>query len=119
MSKPHERGDGPPVDVAPLVRQVDASNEAVEDLYLRTRQTADIAERNGTGTGVRRCSLIAAGCPGGRSIRISAVPDQAPSGATRGPAAFSRSAPLGPADHAHLVTRKGACTCESTGCGGG
>jgi hypothetical protein len=46
MSTPYERDQGPPVDVTALIRQVNASNEAVEDLYLRTRQAADIAERS-------------------------------------------------------------------------
>lgn len=36
----------PPVDVAVLIRDVNASNEAVEDQCLRTRQAADIATRS-------------------------------------------------------------------------
>jgi hypothetical protein len=43
---PHEPEKPPPVDVTALIRQVNASNEAIEDLYLRTRQAADIAERS-------------------------------------------------------------------------
>jgi len=43
---PHDRDEGPPVDVSPLIRLVNASNEAVEDLYLRARQAADIAARS-------------------------------------------------------------------------
>ena len=43
---PHDRDEGPPVDVAPLIRLVNASNEALEDLYLRARQAADIAARS-------------------------------------------------------------------------
>jgi hypothetical protein len=46
MSTPHERDEGPPVDVTPLIRQVNASNEANEDLYLRTRQAADVTGRS-------------------------------------------------------------------------
>jgi len=46
MSTAYGRDEGPPVDVTPLIRQVNAYNEAVEDLYLRTRQQADIAERS-------------------------------------------------------------------------
>ncbi len=46
MSTPYERDERPPVDVTALIRQVNASNEAVEDLYLRTRQAADIAKRS-------------------------------------------------------------------------
>ena len=38
--------DGPPVDVTPLIRQVNASSDAVEDLYLRARQEVDIARRS-------------------------------------------------------------------------
>jgi hypothetical protein len=33
----------PPIDVAFLIRDVNASNEAVEDQCLRTRQAADTA----------------------------------------------------------------------------
>jgi hypothetical protein len=33
----------PPIDVAVLIRDVNASNEAVEDQCLRTRQAADTA----------------------------------------------------------------------------
>ncbi len=36
----------PPIDVAVLIRDVNASNEAVEDQCLRTRQAADIATRS-------------------------------------------------------------------------
>jgi len=36
----------PPIDVAVLIRDVNASNEAVEDQCLRTRQAADIADRS-------------------------------------------------------------------------
>src|ERR1700761_546252 len=43
---PPHRDEGPPVDVSPLIRLVNASNEAVEDLYLRARQAADIAARS-------------------------------------------------------------------------
>ena len=46
MSIPHVPDEGPPVDVTALIRQVNASNEAIEDLYLRTRQAADIAKRS-------------------------------------------------------------------------
>lgn len=46
MSTPHVPDEGPPVDVTPLILQVNASNEAVEDLYLRTRQAADITGRS-------------------------------------------------------------------------
>lgn len=46
MSTRYERDEGPPVDVTALIRQVNAANEAVEDLYLRTRQAADIARRS-------------------------------------------------------------------------
>ena len=43
---PHEPEERPPVDVTSLIRQVNASNPAAEDLYLKTRQAADIAERS-------------------------------------------------------------------------
>jgi hypothetical protein len=46
MSEFSGRDEGPPIDVTPLIRQVNASNEAGEDLYLRTRQAADVAERS-------------------------------------------------------------------------
>ena len=46
MSTPRPPDEGPPIDVTPLIRQVNAFNEAIEDLYLRTRQTADIARRS-------------------------------------------------------------------------
>ena len=46
MSTPHAPDEGPPVDVTQLIRQVNAFNEAIEDLYLRTRQAADIAKRS-------------------------------------------------------------------------
>lgn len=36
----------PPIDVAVLIRDVNASNEAVEDQCLRARQAADIANRS-------------------------------------------------------------------------
>ena len=36
----------PPIDVAVLIRDVNASNEAVEDQCLRARQAADIATRS-------------------------------------------------------------------------
>ena len=36
----------PPIDVAVLIRDVNASNEAVEDQCLRTRQAGDIATRS-------------------------------------------------------------------------
>ena len=46
MSTPHVPDEGPPVDVTALIRQVNEFNEAIEDLYLRTRQAADIAKRS-------------------------------------------------------------------------
>ena len=38
--------DGPPVDVTALIRQVNASSDAVEDLYLRARQEVDITRHS-------------------------------------------------------------------------
>jgi len=38
--------EGPPFDVTPLIRQVNGSNPAAADLYLRTRHQADIAGRS-------------------------------------------------------------------------
>ena len=52
-STPYERDEGPPVDVTPLIRQVNASNPASEDLYLRARQAADIAGRGRQGRDAR------------------------------------------------------------------
>lgn len=46
MSTPHHRDEEPPVGATALIRQVNASNPAAEDLYSRTRQAADIAERS-------------------------------------------------------------------------
>ena len=46
MSTPRVPREGPRFDVTQLIRQVNASNEAVEDLYLRIRQAADIAKRS-------------------------------------------------------------------------
>ena len=46
MSTPHAPDEGPPVDVTALIRQVNAFNEAIEDLYLRARQAADITRRS-------------------------------------------------------------------------
>ena len=45
MSTPRVPHEEPPADATQVIRQVNASNEAVEDLYLRTRQAADIAKR--------------------------------------------------------------------------
>jgi len=46
MPTPHAPDEGPPADVTQLIRLLNASNEAVEDLYLRTRQLADLARRS-------------------------------------------------------------------------
>lgn len=46
MSIPDGPYDGPPVDVTALIRNFNASNEAVQDLYMRTRQEADAAKRS-------------------------------------------------------------------------
>lgn len=42
---PHQTDERPSVAVTELLRQVNGSSEAIEDLYLRTRQAADIAGR--------------------------------------------------------------------------
>jgi hypothetical protein len=46
MSTPRVPPGEPPVGATQLIRLVNDSNEAVEDLYLRTRQAADIAKRS-------------------------------------------------------------------------
>lgn len=46
MSTPHTPREGPRFDVAQLIRQVNALNEAIQDLYLRVRQAADITRRS-------------------------------------------------------------------------
>jgi hypothetical protein len=47
MSIPQPPSDRPPpVDATAVIRKVNASNEAVEDLYLRTRLTSDVTRRS-------------------------------------------------------------------------
>ena len=47
MSMPYEPHNGRPDDVTAMIRDFNASNEAVQDLYTRTRQAADAATRSG------------------------------------------------------------------------
>jgi hypothetical protein len=51
----------PETDVAELIRDVNASNNAVEDQYLRARQAADTAIRSDQGAGEARAAAQAAG----------------------------------------------------------
>jgi hypothetical protein len=50
----------PPMDPAVLIRDVNASNEAVEDQCLRARQAADIATRSACAADLSAAALRAA-----------------------------------------------------------
>ena len=79
-------GTQEPLDVANLIRQVNASNEANKDLYLRTRQAADVAGRRPGRRAGRHRGCDSQVRPPDHPVRAPATPGIA------APAALLRSA---------------------------